>query len=123
MQAQVDMVCDWDGISFADENEQMSFYDVAVIDCGGVSSKPGIGIVSDGNKHLYQMNWFNLQLENNGKVGSRVAGGIEADGVAAVQQWSFFGGILQSNRGAAEVRFTNAINIGLYGVYLESDPA
>ncbi len=110
------------GLYFADENTQMSFYDVAIIGCA-TASNSGIGIISDGTKHFYQINWFNLQLENNGKVGSRVAGGIEADGVAAVQQWSFFGGIFQSNRGAAEVRFTNAINIGLFGVYAECDPA
>jgi hypothetical protein len=105
------------GIFFAADEWQMSFYDVAVIAC---ASSSGAGIeVDSAVTTVNQLNWFNLQLENNGQARSSSGGGINLN-TTAVHQWDFYGGIFQGNKGAAEARFVNGANVGLFGVYLES---
>jgi hypothetical protein len=105
------------GILFAGDEWQMSFYDLAIIACASAS---GAGIEIDPAVNaVNQLNWFNLQLENNGQPRSLHGGGIDSNS-SAVHQWDFYGGIFQGNKGAAEARFINGANIGLFGTYIES---
>ena len=105
------------GILFAQDEWQLSFYDLAIIACASTS---GAGIEIDSAvTTVNQLNWFNLQLENNGQAGSSSGGGINSN-TSAMHQWDFFGGIFQGNKGAAEARFVNGSNVGLFGTYVES---
>lgn len=109
------------GMHFVDETDDMSFYDVQVISCGGTSGFSGIKL-DPSVPHSNDIRWYSLSLENNGKAGSGFGGGIDTTGAGVIHQWSFYGGLLQSNRGAGEVLFFGGSNINFYGTYIESEP-
>jgi hypothetical protein len=105
------------GILFAQDEWQLSFYDLAVIACASTS---GSGIEIDpAVTTVNQLNWFDLQLENNGQARSTRAGGVDSN-TSALHQWDFFGGIFQGNKGIAEGRFVGGANVGFFGTYVES---
>lgn len=108
------------GMYFVSANDDLSFYDVQVIQCGNTAGFSGIKVdpaVTDAN----DVTWFKLSLENNGAAGSGFGGGIDNTGAGVCKQWSFFGGLLQSNLGTAEVHFFGGSNINFYGTYIESE--
>jgi hypothetical protein len=112
-------------IYFADQTWMMSFHDVyCVYNANGVGSIGSAIVVSNAlaDGTVLALNWYTLHLENNGFVGSGLGGGMEI-GTGAAINWAFYGGTWEGNYGDAEVRFTNALEMHINGMYMESEVA
>jgi hypothetical protein len=112
-------------IFFAEQTWMMSFYDVyCAYNANGIGSIGSAIVVSNalGAGSVLALNWYTLHLENNGFVGSGLGGGMEI-GTGAAINWAFYGGTWEGNYGDAEVRFTDALEMHINGMYLEAEVA
>lgn len=110
------------GLYFAAPSWMMSFHDVYVVGCARNTASVRTGVYIDpsiGALELLAFDWYNLWLEDNGFTGSAVGGGMDISS-DAVDSWNFHGGTWEGNYGLAEARFSDAINVHVDGVYLES---
>lgn len=111
------------GLYFASDNWLLSFGSLLIVACGtqtvgasGIGAASVIGSILD-------VRFYDLNIELCGRVGGTVGGGIHIDGSLWTNARAFqvFGGDWESNTGAAEGMFVGVREVGLYGLYAESD--